>query len=381
MLKVNRILFQLVELFYRRGGNRMRRSNPKYSEYIKRQNRIRERKRSKRNKHHKKNTGSSGVSNQYRPILEASRNDNDARKTYTSKIPAVFSIMNNPDEVVEYFYTLIDFLKKSTDVRRLQFDFSAVTEMTIDALMYLMSVVKFIRKEFCRVDEFAGNIPTSFEAQELFMKSGFSQSMSSTRLKFKPDESVIRICYDESTNTQKTKEICEFVISHSHVERKDTMFLYNMLMELEANADEHAYNSEKTEVFRKKWLAFVEDIGDAFRFTFLDIGAGIYSTIHRKLHEKLSRQPECAYVISAFEGVKLRSETQKSFRGRGLPKIKQFYDTHRIENLRIVTNKTYCCGNHENTPSLTGKLIKRSFIGTLYYWEITKQSLRKGRMQ
>lgn len=376
----NRILQRIVELFlYMRGEDGVHKSNPRYAEYIKRQNRARDRRRSKKIKHQKRGYRLYALSNQHMPVLDSTSGKADNQSVYVSKPPANFSIINNSDEVIDYFSTLIEFLKINTNARCLRFDFSAVREMTIDALMYLMAIIKFIRKEFCKVEEFSGNIPVAKEAKELFLKSGFSQLMSSSSLPVTPDESVIRICYDSSTNSKKTKDICDFVISHAGVERKNTMFLYNMLMELEVNANEHAYNEESKGRFKKKWLVFVEDIGPSFRFTFLDIGVGIYSTIHRKLHEKLFKQSEYACVISAFEGIVLRSETKMSHRGRGLPKIKEFFDTRRIEDLRVVTNKAYCYGDRTtNTSTLLGKQLKRSFIGTLYYWEIAKQSLKEG---
>lgn len=358
----------------------MRKNDPRYAEYIKRHNRIRERKRSKRLKKEKQHVLHHGPS-RYTPILENNASNKEQRRTYTSSLPAVFSIINNPNEVIDYFSTLIYFLRHNTDVQCLRFDFDAVQDMTVDALMYLMSIIKFIRKEFCQVEEFSGNVPKPDKVKELFLKSGFPQLMSSSKLQVVPDESVIRIFYDNSANTQKTKEICEFVIEHSDAARKDTMFLYNMLMELEVNAAEHAYKSHNSSIFKHKWLAFAEDNGATFRFTFLDIGAGIYSTIHRKLHERVFNQPQYYYVASAFSGTILRSETKKSYRGRGLPKIKEYYDIGRIENLKIITNKAYCYGTVGTNCSLVGGQLNKSFIGTLYYWEISKQSLRKGVQQ
>ena len=335
----------------------MRKSSPRYAEYIKRQNRTRERKRFKKNKKCKKLYNPYAAPSKYTPVLENTFKGNDDRKTYTSQIPKCFSIINNPNEVAEYFSTLIAFLKHNKDVRCLNFNFSEVKEITVDALMYLMSVIKFIRRAFCKVEQFSGNIPTEPSVKDLFIKSGFPQLMTSSRIKFAPDENVIRICYDNSTNTQKTKEICEFVIAHSQYERTDTMFLYNMLMELEVNAAEHAYNDEETSIFQNKWLAFVEDAGSTFRFTFLDIGVGIFRTLYRKLHEKVFKQPDYHYVISAFEGAELRSETRRRYRGRGLPKVKEFFDNGRIKNLKVITNRAYCYGNYGYVPSFCGEQL------------------------
>ena len=163
-----RILPRFVELLlYMRGEDGVHKSNPRYADYIKRQNRARDRRRSKKLKHQKRGCRLYAISNQHMPVLDSASGKTDNQSVYVSKPPANFSIINNSDEVIDYFSTLIEFLKINTNARCLRFDFSAVREMTIDALMYLMAIIKFIRKEFCKVEEFSGNIPVDKEAKEL----------------------------------------------------------------------------------------------------------------------------------------------------------------------------------------------------------------------
>ena len=334
----------------------MRKKNPKYKQYLKRRLFSLEKKRLRKKNRRKHVTMDSSSK-----IIHEDEN-------YISVIPSNFSIVNNEKETIRYFNELINRILRNESIGRIFFNFSNVEHMTADALMYLLAILKFLK---CHVWEFSGNFPAQGGPRELFCQSGFLKAIKNHNVTIAPKDSLY-MCIGNNANSCATADVCRFMHAHSEATREDTWFIYDMLMELEVNTADHAYSRNANPLFEDNWLLMVEDTETAFKFTFLDIGVGICKTIYKRWHETLNLgKTQLDYLISAFNGVLLRTETKLAHRGKGLPKIKKYSEEHQIEHLKVITNRAFCYVSEESN-FFSGKRLQDSLAGTIYYWEVTK---------
>ena len=312
---------------HKNGEAYMRKKDPGYNRYYKRRLLSMEKQRLKRKNYHKHSLDSQANV----AIPEDGR--------YISTIPTVFSIVDNPKKTVKYFNELINNILRNESIGRVFFNFRDVEHLTVDALMYLLAILKFLK---CRVWEFSGNIPLREAPKELFCQSGFLRMIRNQNVAIAPND-LMYMCAGNNANSKETANVCRFIHAHSAATRKDTGFIYDMLMELEVNTADHAYSKNANPLFVDNWLMLVEDAGAIFKFTFLDVGVGICKTIYKRWHEKINLgKSQVDYLISAFNGALIRTETRLAHRGKGLPKIKQYSDEHQIGRLKVVTNRAFC---------------------------------------
>lgn len=350
----------------------MRKGNPKYPAYLKRRQQKLERSRLRRKAAHKRSTQTfcDPTSHDFVPHHENNENVVDVT------VPECFSILENPEKTIGFFNTLRRFITSGSRDKVINFDFRAVRHLTIDALMYLVAVIKNTHIPSPYLKGFQGNMPTEPAPRNLFVKSGFLNFVHSKHKRIEPDNAHVQIFFDKSnSDTVAPKRIVDFIVNNSHVPNSKLHFLYEMIMEMETNSHEHAYSCIKDNTMGCNWLAYAEDSGDYYRFTFLDTGVGMYKTMHREWHEFLKLQDsEASCVISAFDGVLLRSKTKLKTRGHGLPSIKSVAVSNRIQNLQVITNKAFCKMT-DGCDSMSGQDVSASLKGTIYYWEISKASL------
>lgn len=293
---------------------------------------------------------------------------------FVSVVPSNFSIIENSLETIRYFNNLIHSTLRSNSVHRVFFQFEDVCHITPDALIYLLAILKFAK---CSIREFSGNLPKAPKPREVFVQSGFLKKISNSRVPVDMKTNNYLMCAGNVGSVDDTKLACQFLHAHSDATRIDTSFIYDMLMELEVNTTDHAYGENANPLFERNWIACIEDAGETFKFTFLDVGAGICKTIYKRWHESINiGKTHADYLLSAFNGVLLRSKTKMPNRGKGLPKIKQYADAHLIQHLTVVTNKAICKANDSN-DMFEARRLGVSLAGSVYYWEVSKHMFRK----
>lgn len=338
----------------------MHKNNPHYIQYCKRRLAKLERSRKRRKRYAKSSTAMSNGNTKV-----------GTKKPYTSLVPSFFSIVNNANETIHYFNCLINHIFRDPAIQKVCFDFSQVEKMTIDALMYLLAILKFLR---CKVEVYSGNIPVQSEPRELFLQSGFLKRISRHKVDVIPNGRFY-MCIGNLADGIETKQVCDYLAEHSAARRETTHFIYDMLMELEVNTADHAYKTNANSIFHENWLLAVEDKSDKFSFTFLDVGVGICKTIYKRWHERLNLgKAQYEYLLSAFNGMLLRSETKLKHRGRGLPKIKRYSTEKKIDNFTVITNQAICYADPESEQGISGRRISESLSGAVYYWEVSKDN-------
>ena len=281
-----------------------------------------------------------------------------------------FSLFANSESTIAYFNEVITYIKGIIGRRKhVHFEMKDVKTISIDSIMYLLAIISNLRTKFVGRCHFSGDVPDDRIAKGKMLSSGFHKYVQmSSKVKLDRNSDNVQIKTGYKNNPDVAAEICEFAIKQSKgKKRKDFNFLYCMLSELMFNTKDHAYNKSE---FEKTWYLYVEKSTNHIRFSFLDIGEGIPSTVNKKWHEKLRALgivSDSDLIISSLKGDFKRTQTKKDNRGRGLPSIFESKVSKQIDNLRIISGK----GKVEYSEhGIYKEELTNSMRGTLVSWTI-----------
>lgn len=302
---------------------------------------------------------------------------NSKKGTHTHEIyictaPKNFSIINNPTECIAFFNDIIKKIDEHSFKAQFIIDTSNVEVVTVDAIMYLIALLKDIRTKISKAlkYKFKGNYPKTLAARRTFIESGFSEYVNSNSSSIVPTTSKIQILSGKSYSTIVAKEVCCFVQKQCNLTRSDTLPLYNVLIELMLNTQNHAYNSHLYNQSACEWYLYAERTDKYVQFSFLDTGEGIPNTVYKKFLEKLQfNKKDSDFIVSALNG-EFRTQTRKPNHGKGLPQIKQCCSTGFLKDVYIFSGKGLCNINNE-TFEFAQKDYKDSLLGTLFSWNIS----------
>ncbi len=314
------------------------------------------------------------ISPSIKKIASATRK-NDVEKVEVTA-PTNFSIINNTAEVTKFFFDIREYLISSRNKRvSVYFRLENVKQVTTDAIMYLLALIKNLQKYKLTKHNFSGNAPVDKNANEIFVQSGFYDFVNSRMPKI-TNTNKIAIRTGQSNDSAVLKEICNFIIEKAHTTRIHTKFLYKMMAEMMYNTAEHAYETESR--YLKNWYIYVELDDKRIKTTFLDTGLGIPKTMRQKVSEKLLNAPQNRLILSALAGETFnRSHTKLPYRNNGLPTIKKYAENKDIYNLHILSNKAVCeINNSLGDMTLNTYDQSVSIMGTIYYWEVPLASLQ-----
>ena len=356
---------------YIKGGISIKQGTQEYKEYIKRRNAKNLKRRSKSKKAKK---ALCKYQCEHNKRSKKFANYNKKSRQYRFIAPEVFSFLKNTNGTLEFFENLNSFiLDKRNNRKRLFIDLSKINYLTHDALMYLLAIVISLKDTFKNKFQFSGNFPSNPDSQELFNQSGFYHFVkrigNHSNTDINKNSNNIQIRSGNNCDTNFAKSISDFVSKNANISKSDCRFIYTMIIELMSNTFKHAYDNKS--LFDPCWYCFARysEFKNIISFTFLDTGAGIPATVKKTFLERINFlhiKKENQLVRSALDG-EFRTGTELPYRGKGLPKIKEFCDNNKIQNTRIITNKADVTikQNGYNATDLTIPLV-----GTLYYWQI-----------
>lgn len=352
----------------------MRINSPEYRQWKKRQNKknLLNRTKRKKAKRHRRT-----IQNRYNYEIKKAADYNSSTKKYEFHAPLNFSIVNNSEETSAFFNKIISFITDKRNFGKSIFiDVSQISQLTIDALMYLLAIVNNLCENFKDRYSFSGNAPADTRVRKLFSESGFYHFVR--RQGGDPltkNNDTLQIVSGENCDTNLAKRLSDFVCEKAGVGKRCCSFLYNMIIELMSNTHKHAYPEGK-QILYSRWYCFAEyDKQNTISFSFMDTGAGIPSTVKKKFAERidiLGIKGEHRYVVSALDG-EFRTATRKGYRGKGLPKIREFCSAQKIKNLHILANRADVVVCKQGYSS---KDIAVPLCGTLYYWQIDLATLK-----
>jgi hypothetical protein len=305
--------------------------------------------------------------------------------------PSNFSIFENRSGTLAFFDKIINILEKPTKENRnlnLYIDTKNVNTVTIDALMYLIAMMKNISLVYHRNSQynliFAGDLPVEPSARFLFEECGFMDFVESINKPIKkgyvtpaPNVDYFKIATGTAAEGSDASPVCDYVGSKANTNRIGTKFLQTILIELMGNTKEHAYLGKNNPFIIDNWYIFAENTAECIKFIFLDTGDGIPATVKKNFRERVSaaRRVKHGELISSAVDGDFRSKTGLDNRGLGLPGVYRFYNEGYIENLKIFSGNG-CFEESRNNPRQAYD-EKEALRGTLFYWEIDKNLFRK----
>lgn len=288
--------------------------------------------------------------------------------------PKILSVFSNPKETLGFFKEVNLKIKRARVAGKLFFDLSCIEDVTVDAIMYLIAIIKNFKRINALRITCGGNLPKNDIAKERFENCGFYKYVN-------PQYSIKKsICADHiniesgiKADPKLASEICVFVHNHSSLKIINTKSLYTMMMELMTNTKQHAYN--KNTYLNANWYIFVEDYPEYLQFVFLDTGDGIPNTVKRKnFFENIKGMfdlDDAFFISSALKG-EFRSETNLGYRGKGLPEIYNRVKSEYILDFSVISGRGKCDVTKDG--EIINSNLEENFLGTMLCWKLRKEN-------
>lgn len=323
--------------------------------------------------------------------------------------PKKFGFFDDYEEVITYFDLARKICKCKNFEKNLRFDLSCVEKISIDAIMYMIAFVKTTGHENIN---FFLNIPENTKCKKFILSCGIGNFMKDKDVFTANEcEDYYAIEFGSKADTDTAKKISDFVYKKLGINKIEGYFLYNMLIELMNNTEQHAYDDDE----KKVWYIFIENTRNKIKCTFLDTGKGIPATISIRNNFKYDgdfdklfssssthllsdhgdnysdfgdfsfvdildsiSNRDSKLIFSALMSNSNRTKTKNYNRGRGLPEIYNYYKKDKYTSkFKIISRNGVCIfkDSKRNSPDMIDLDI--AFNGTLFYWEIKKSRFKR----
>lgn len=289
--------------------------------------------------------------------------------------PSNFSLIGNPKKFVSFINELEDRFEQKHEV---YIEMKDIVNISIDAISVLLSCLAKFKENGLY---FEGSFPKDHKCKNKIIESGFFDYVGQTyenmvenngvRLRGKQDAIITHGSLDVLQDL--SADVILEANSYIHGEKRRNFGVQSTLIELMTNTGEHASGSTKT---KKEWWMSIEktDNPKTVRFSFIDYGIGIFNSLHKKgwlqmIRNKLSNQSNADCLREIFARKLHKTSTGESFRGKGLPEIKENLDNNSFSNLKVLSNDVFAdvaAGQYSN--------LDYHFNGTFFYFELTKEN-------
>ena len=256
--------------------------------------------------------------------------------------------------------------------------------MTIDALMYQLAIMTNLRIKNRNIKILRGTLPNNPNIKRRLIESGFlSYVKTDSIINVDKSTSTTEILTGENVDGECIGKVIDFINRIFTTTKRNTKFLYTFLSELMTNTRDHAYDKENEEegTFTNKWYIYAEanNENNKICITFLDTGLGIPNTVRRKNTEKVLEmisieKADSSYIISALKG-EFRTKTNQHNRGKGMPLINECAINKSIDNLTIISSNGMIKIDVASDDIYIIEKINNKLQGTLYYFEIDKDTI------
>lgn len=293
---------------------------------------------------------------------------------YLLPVPDCFSFVNNLEKTSMFFGDIISKFRQAQPKSSFLIESSSVEEVTTDAIMYMIALMKNHKDSRKKLYSFYGTYPINANAKKIYMESGLLKFVKSRSRRLPENNSKMAIMCGNNSNALLAKQICEFVSNKLNVSNIYVKELYEVVIEMMSNVYYHAYNDVEDSMI-PEWYMYAEHDNEQVKFLFLDTGFGIGKTVkkhslYEKVVSKIGIGSESKLILSALDG-EFRTQTGKLNHGRGLPSIKEFACGNKIDNFHIISGKGHCwLANDYN--EFCGEELKNNILGTIYSFTIKK---------
>lgn len=254
-------------------------------------------------------------------------------------------------------------------------DIQNVNKFDYSSICILMAIIQDLKAKGVIL---RGNFPNDPTCKELIIESGLLNFMFDQQGNpFKKAEKSDMLFIERGSGKLTRKDnigisnTLKKISKHLIQEEKHLPKLRTILLEICGNSIEWGGT------LNKDWLLGVLYDEDKVTITITDVGIGILKTLNKKFKHKFSdifMFKSSAEILEAAFIKKYGSSTREPNRNKGLPSIKNGFDDGIINNLRVLTNDVLLNFDNDNE---TRVLKNTYFRGTLYRWEVTKETIKK----
>jgi hypothetical protein len=306
-----------------------------------------------------------------RPKLKSKSVYRDSTPTtykYNNTAPENFSFVNNTDEMLGFFQKGKDVAQERVAVK---FDLRDISKLTSDAIAIYASILN--DKNYCPGARISGNMPRKTDLKHLFMASGFYDHVNSkAKPKTHENHFLLHKISESKVEPSIAKKATDFASEKTFKSEIKFRPLYEILIELMANTNNHATPLEKiTEKKYDWWLyVFYDKLTNITSYTFLDFGVGIFESQSFRTYKDFilikwgKEKPPTEMAEDLLNG-KISSRTGKDERGRGFKCITDNVTRKEFKKFVIISNSLYI-----DVKNRTSSPLSNSFNGTFAYWEI-----------
>tara|TARA_B100001287_G_scaffold69292_1_gene57020 strand:+ start:663 stop:1673 length:1011 start_codon:yes stop_codon:yes gene_type:complete len=301
----------------------------------------------------------------HRSIGGTYKSKKERKPVQNIEAPKEFSLINNTEEVLEYFKRARYFLQQGYPIR---FDISGVSTLTPDAIALQIARIK--DRHFHKNSGIMGNSPNDPELRNLFDQSGFYNHVNSNGFKPEIKDILIHKVTKNKVEPKLAKEACLVGLKHTFQSEEIFDPMFDILIEIMQNTNNHAGEIRGEYDW---WLHIFNDPEtNISKYTFLDLGVGIFDSIpaksfKNKIGKTLGLTHNVNLVKPLFNG-EIKSRTARPERGRGIPQVYESSQDEKFGKFIMISNDVYVDMRTLKTQKLTN-----NFSGTLFYWELKKK--------
>lgn len=294
------------------------------------------------------------------------------------KAPEKLSFIDYPEQFSNFIEKLkLQFEKKNKVFIKLR----DVTEISYGAIVVLLSIlVKFKSNKI----DFDGDFPNDTKANQILIESGFFKYLFSRfneEDRYLLNKSSIHTHAWKNVDSELSSKLIKEATKTIWNEERRCQGVQRTLIELMQNTNNHAVIDKEGE--KHWWVSVHHDKANKIvRFSFIDFGVGVFNSLNHKtkdskwynwqdkLKKKFGYSNNAELLRLILEGKLHKSVTEKYYRGKGLPGIKEAQERNQLSNLHIITNNTFARIDKNEYKSLIN-----SFSGTFVYWEINENNI------
>lgn len=215
----------------------------------------------------------------------------------------MLDLVNNQSETLDFFSRAILATKLCKRNQHIFFDLSNITVLSVESVMYLIAILRNIKRIKAHNIICEGNSPQNREVRQRLINSGFYSFVYCKQLSSKSQGSTnVKITEGKRADGILAGQICDYIINHSSNARTATKRIYPLIVELMTNTRQHAYKN-RFGPMEENWYVFSENQKDCIEFVFLDTGAGIPYTIRKDFTERVAElflKQDARFIASAL---------------------------------------------------------------------------------
>lgn len=291
--------------------------------------------------------------------------------------PEHFSLIENTSDCLKFFSAIRnqDNCTLYNGLKTVEINLSKINIIDYAAISALIAICENLKNKRVNI---RGNLPLNEDCKRLMIESGFLNQMFDDKGKrFKKMELSETIVFEKGEGRLSEKdnnnisEVVKKIVRHLTGEENKCLPVKSCLLEICSNSIEHSQTQYK------QWLLGVKYEENKVLLSVTDVGKGILKTLYRKhgriLYDNIFRTD--LMVLKGAFNKKYGSNTQEINRNKGLPFIKSNSEKGVLLNLIVITNNVSL---HFANDKFSKNLKKQlSFKGTIYQWELTKESIYK----